>query len=82
MVVSRAGGFRARRASRAPDADRAQPPLRAVLDLAGELAAGGVDVVAARLADRRHEAGVDQHLLERDDALARAGAELGCPGTG
>mmetsp|Transcript_21677 Transcript_21677/g.84466 ORF Transcript_21677/g.84466 Transcript_21677/m.84466 type:complete len:526 (+) Transcript_21677:1337-2914(+) len=35
-----------------------------VLHLAGQLAAGSIDIVAARLADGRHDAGLDQHLGE------------------
>ena len=50
----------------------AEAALGAVLHLAGELAARGVDVVAARLADGRDDAGVHAALLEAR-GCARAG---------
>ena len=62
------------RGARRLDADS---PLRAVANPPHELTARRVDVVAAGLADRSHVALVDQRLLERKDARARAGAELG-----
>ena len=58
----------------------ADVPLRAVPDPANQLTAGSVDVLATRLADRRHEAGVDQHLLEREDPRAWAGPYPRCQG--
>ena len=64
---------------------RARAPLgdaRAVLHLAGELAAGRVDVVAARLAHRGDDAAVVQHGGEGGDARARASASARMPGTG
>ena len=64
--------MRRRRRGRTVDADAS---LGAVLDASGELAAGRVDVLAARLADRRHEAGVQQGFLEREDPRARARPE-------
>src|SRR5215471_390511 len=48
-----------------------------VLDLPCELPAGGVDVLAPGLADRCDEARILQYFLKRDDAVARASAELG-----
>ena len=54
-----------------------QPPLRAVLHAAGELAARGVDVLAARLADRRDRPASISISLEREDPRARARPELG-----
>ena len=51
--------------------------LGAVLHLPGQLSARGVDVVAARLADRGDAARVLQRLLEPQDALARRHGELG-----
>src|SRR5512134_3344708 len=55
----------------------AQPARDPVVHLSRELPACGVDVVASRLADRRRHAGLDQGMLERADALARARPELG-----
>src|SRR5438046_10437552 len=56
---------------------RAEPALGAVVDPSGELTAGRVDVVAARPAHGRDDAGVHEALLERHDALARRSRELG-----
>src|SRR6185437_248622 len=55
---------------------RRQRPLDAVMHLPGKLAAGGIDVVAARLADRGDDACMLQHGLERADPLARRRREL------
>src|SRR3954452_18542942 len=43
----------------------------AVLDVAGQLAAGGVDVVAARLPHRRHDTSITQDFRESLHALLR-----------
>jgi hypothetical protein len=54
----------------------------AVLHLAGQLAAGGVDVVAAGLADGGHDAGVLQHARKGQHAFARRALQARLPGTG
>src|SRR3954468_14880901 len=67
-----------RSANSARDSDRyarREPPRHPVLHLPRELPARGVDVIAARLANRRHEPGVLQRARERADPLARAGGE-------
>jgi len=51
-------------------------PLGSILHLARELPAGGVDVLATRLANRRHEPGILKHALEGEDRAARAGPEF------
>src|SRR5207248_2992437 len=48
---------------------------RAVLHPAGELSACRVDVIAARFADRGHEARIDQRLLEGEDPGTRTGCK-------
>ena len=52
----------------------------AVLHLAGQLAAGGVDVVAARLAHGGDDAGILQHCRERRDPRCAASAAVPTPG--
>src|SRR5207245_2341323 len=50
---------------------------RAVGDIAGKLAAGGCDLVAARLARGHGEAGALQYFGEAPDALGARARELG-----
>src|SRR5207237_8728065 len=57
--------------------DTVQAPLGPVLDLPGKLTAGGVDILATRLADGGDQSGVLKDPLKSDDAIARAGAVLG-----
>src|SRR6185503_1488525 len=52
-----------------------EPALRAVVHLSGELAAGGVDVLATRLANCRHDPCVPQCVREPAHAFARTGRE-------
>src|SRR5256885_472544 len=54
---------------------RAFGETRAVLHLAGKLTACGVDVVAARLAHRRHERRVGKDARKRLHALGRRRAQ-------
>jgi hypothetical protein len=67
------------------DGNHLAPPLQALArigavgHLAGQLAAGGVDVVAARLADGGHHAGVLQH---RANASTRSRGERFRPDCG
>ena len=64
------------------DRARVARAARAVGDLAGELAAGGVDVVAARLARGDRDAAALQDLGEAPDALRARAPEAGAAGTG
>ena len=50
---------------------------RAVLYLAGKLAAGAIDIVAARLARRRDQTGPHQYIAKRGDAFGRRALEPG-----
>jgi len=45
--------------------------MRSILHFAGELAAGGSDVVAAGSPHRRDDSAMPQHLREGGDAPAR-----------
>src|SRR5690554_7032806 len=57
--------------------DQPQRAPRAVLYLPGQLAAGGIDVVAARLARGGDDAGLDQDRGEALDALRGRTRESG-----
>jgi ribose 1,5-bisphosphokinase PhnN len=56
---------------------RAGDAPRFVLHLAGQLSAGGIDVVAARLARRGDDAALDQEVAKR---LTRSAGERWKPG--
>jgi hypothetical protein len=56
--------------------------LRAVENLSGELTAGGINIVTARLAGRGHDSGSHQKLGETAESAALASGDTASPERG